>query len=67
MKLQLVAGGTKMPDWVQTGFSEDLRRFPKDMPFELVEIPAGKRGKDADTTRILEKEGEMMLAAAGKN
>lgn len=58
---------TKMPDWVQTGFSEYLRRFPKDMPFELVEIPAGKRGKNADIKRILEKEGEMMLAAAGKN
>ncbi len=67
MKLQLVAVGTKMPDWVQTGFSEYLRRFPKDMPFELVEIPAGKRGKNADIKRILEKEGEMMLAAAGKN
>lgn len=65
MKLQLVAVGTKMPDWVQTGFSEYLRRFPKDMPFELVEIPAGKRGKNADIKRILEKEGEMMLAAAG--
>ena len=50
MKLQLVAVGTKMPDWVQTGFSEYLRRFPKDMPFELVEIPAGKRGKNADIT-----------------
>ncbi|KZB83490.1 23S rRNA (pseudouridine(1915)-N(3))-methyltransferase RlmH [Yersinia pestis] len=45
MKLQLVAVGTKMPDWVQTGFIEYLRRFPKDMPFELAEIPAGKRGK----------------------
>lgn len=66
MKLHLVAVGTKMPDWVQTGFSEYLRRFPKDMPFELVEIPAGKRGKNADIKRILEKEGEMMLAAAGK-
>lgn len=67
MKLQLVAVGTKMPDWVQTGFSEYLRRFPKDMPFELLEIPAGKRGKNADIKRILDKEGEMMLAAAGKN
>lgn len=55
-----------MPDWVQTGFTEYLRRFPKDMPFELVEIPAGKRSKNADIKRILEKEGEMMLAAAGK-
>jgi len=66
VKLQLVAVGTKMPDWVQTGFMEYLRRFPKDMPFELVEVPAGKRGKNADIKRILEKEGEMMLAAAGK-
>nr|VXZ87209.1 Ribosomal RNA large subunit methyltransferase H [Klebsiella pneumoniae] len=58
MKLQLVAVGTKMPDWVQTGFSEYLRRFPKDMPFELVEIlpvsavrtlisnASSKRGRD---------------------
>ena len=42
MKLQLVAVGTKMPDWVQTGFTEYLRRFPKDMPFELIEIPYWK-------------------------
>lgn len=60
MKLQLVAVGTKMPDWVQTGFTEYLRRFPKDMPFELIEIPAGKRGKNADIKRILDKEGEQM-------
>lgn len=60
MKLQLVAVGTKMPDWVQTGFTEYLRRFPKDMPFELIEIPAGKRGKNADIKRILDKEGEQI-------
>lgn len=66
MKLQLVAVGTKMPDWVQTGLTEYLRRFPKDMPLELVEVSAGKRGKNADIKRILEKEGEAMLAATGK-
>ncbi len=55
-----------MPDWVQTGFMEYLRRFPKDMPFELTEVPAVKRGKNADIKRILEKEGEAMLAATGK-
>ncbi|WP_291972894.1 23S rRNA (pseudouridine(1915)-N(3))-methyltransferase RlmH [Candidatus Symbiopectobacterium sp.] len=66
MRLQLVAVGTKIPDWVQTGFSDYLRRFPKDMPFELTEIPAGKRGKNADIKRILEREGELMLAAVVK-
>ncbi len=67
MKIQLIAVGTKMPDWVITGFTEYQRRFPKDMPLELIEIPAGKRGKNADIARILEKEGELTLAAAGKS
>ncbi|MGL4455577.1 MAG: 23S rRNA (pseudouridine(1915)-N(3))-methyltransferase RlmH [Plesiomonas sp.] len=66
MKLQLVAVGTKMPAWVETGFKEYTRRFPKDMPFELLEVQAGKRGKNADIKRILDKEGEQMLAAIPK-
>lgn len=66
MKLQLIAVGTKMPKWVETGYNEYQRRFPKDMPLELIEIPAGKRGKNADITRILHKEGESMLAAISK-
>ena len=55
-----------MPAWVTAGFEEYQRRFPKDMPFELIEIPAGKRGKNADIKRILEQEGKAMLAACGK-
>lgn len=66
MKLQLVAVGTKMPDWVQTGFDDYIKRFPKDMPFELLEIPAVKRGKNANIKRILDKEGQLMLAAVNK-
>ena len=66
MRLQLIAVGTRMPEWVQSGFMDYLRRFPKDMPLELIEIPAGKRGKNADILRILEKEGEQMLATVGK-
>ncbi len=61
LKLQLIAVG--MPDWVQTGFMDYLHRFPKDMPFELTEIPAGKRGKNADIKAHSRKEGELMLAA----
>lgn len=55
-----------MPAWVKTGFAEYQGRFPKDMPFELVEIAPGKRGKNADIARILEKEGQAMLAAVKK-
>ncbi|WP_343846157.1 23S rRNA (pseudouridine(1915)-N(3))-methyltransferase RlmH [Bowmanella denitrificans] len=66
MRLQLIAVGTKMPDWVDSGYNEYARRFSTDMPLQLVEIPAGKRGKNADIQRILHKEGEQMLAAVGK-
>lgn len=67
MKLRLIAVGQKMPSWVSSGFDEYQRRFPRDCQFELVEIPAGKRGKQADIKRILDQEGERMLAAVNKN
>ncbi len=67
MKLQLVAVGTKMPDWVQTGFSEYLRRFPKICRSSWWRSLPVSAVRNADIKRILEKEGEMMLAAAGKN
>ncbi|QUM75316.1 23S rRNA (pseudouridine(1915)-N(3))-methyltransferase RlmH [Moritella sp. 24] len=66
MKIQLVAVGTKMPAWVETGYKEYARRFPKDMPFELLEINAGKRGKNADIKRILEQEGVKTMQAIPK-
>lgn len=66
VRIQIVAVGTKMPSWVSTGVDEFIRRFPSDMPVSFTEIPAGKRGKNADIKRILEKEGEQMLAAIPK-
>ncbi|WP_413702041.1 23S rRNA (pseudouridine(1915)-N(3))-methyltransferase RlmH [Psychromonas sp. KJ10-10] len=66
MKIQLIAVGTKMPDWVEKGYQEYARRFPKDMQLELLEINAGKRGKNADIKRILKKEGQLTLDAIPK-
>jgi 23S rRNA (pseudouridine1915-N3)-methyltransferase len=66
MKLQLIAVGTKMPQWVQTGYLEYERRFPRDFSLELTEINAGKRGKNSDIKRILQLEGEKTLAAIPK-
>jgi 23S rRNA (pseudouridine1915-N3)-methyltransferase len=66
MRLTLYAVGNKMPAWVTQGFTEYSRRFPRDLSFDLVEIPPGKRGKNADINRILDKEGELLLAAIPK-
>jgi len=66
MQLTLYAVGNKMPAWISQGFNEYTRRFPRDLSFNLVEIPPGKRGKNADISRILAKEGELTLAAIPK-
>lgn len=66
MRIQIVAVGNKMPSWVSEGCKEYLRRFPTDLAVNIVEIPPGKRGKNADIPRILQKEGELMLKAVGK-
>lgn len=63
MKIQIIAIGTKMPDWVEKGYQEYARRMPNEFNLELLEISAGKRGKNADIQRIVKKEGELILAA----
>ena len=63
MRIRLITVGTKMPDWVTTGFREYQKRLTQDIQLELLEIPAGKRGKNADVNRILAKEGQQILNA----
>lgn len=66
MNIQMIAVGNKMPAWVTSGFNEYAQRLPKDTTLTLTEIPPGKRGKNADIKRILQKEGELSLAAIPK-
>ncbi len=66
MRISLIAVGNKMPVWVEQGYQEYARRMPADCNLQLVEIPAGKRGKGADIARITQQEGEKMLAAVSK-
>ncbi len=63
MRIVLIAVGNKMPSWVEQGYQEYARRLPADCTLQLVEIPAGKRGKGADIARITRQEGEKMLSA----
>ncbi len=63
MKLRLLAVGTRMPGWVEAGFSDYAKRLSGDISLELVEITAGKRLKSTDLARVKEEEGEALLAA----
>lgn len=63
MRLRLLAVGTRMPDWVSTGFQDYAKRLSGDISLELSEITAGKRLKATDLERTKEQEGEALLAA----
>ncbi|MDQ5909840.1 MAG: rRNA (pseudouridine1915-N3)-methyltransferase [Pseudomonadota bacterium] len=52
-----------MPDWVKAGYLEYAVRLPRECALHLIEIPAGKRGPNADLPRIIRTEGERLLAA----
>lgn len=54
-----------MPSWISEGYADYAKRLTDDVRLELVEIPAGKRGKQVDLVRLTEKEGEAQLAAIG--
>jgi 23S rRNA (pseudouridine1915-N3)-methyltransferase len=64
MKIHLLAVGARMPDWVKAGYAEYAGRLPRECALSLNEIPAGKRGRNADVARIVRDEGERLLAAA---
>jgi 23S rRNA (pseudouridine1915-N3)-methyltransferase len=63
MKIHLIAIGARMPDWVKTAYAEYSVRLPRDCKLNLLEIPAGQRGPNADLARIVRAEGERLLAA----
>ena len=54
-----------MPRWVEQGFDEYAQRMPKLCQLELHEISAIRRGKNADTARILRDEAQALKAAVG--
>ena len=50
-----------MPAWVNEGTRDYLGRIRGNTSAELVEIMAQKRGKNADISRILAREGQALL------
>ena len=66
MKIHLIAIGTRMPDWVNAGFQTYAKRLPHEFSLHLIEIPAGKRLKNANLTQLMTQEGQQLLAAVPK-
>ena len=58
MLVRVLAIGTKMPDWVDSGVEEYRRRLAGDIRFEIEEIPLPKRR--GDTAALIGEEAEAL-------
>jgi len=67
MRIHLIAVGQRMPGWVNTAYQDFARRLPGEYRLNLVELAAGKRGKNADIARAIADEGKRMLEALPKD
>jgi 23S rRNA (pseudouridine1915-N3)-methyltransferase len=65
MKCRLIAAGTRLPDWVNTGFREYQKRLRAPLVLELEEIPVATRRAGENPQRAVAREGANMLAALG--
>ena len=66
MRVHLIAVGSRLDGWVYQGYEEFAKRLAHDCALQLIEIPALKRGKNADIERITREEGQKILAAIPK-
>ncbi len=66
LNIYLVVIGEKMPPWVNTGVSEYQKRIRGRMALKVIEVPAIKRGKNADLQRIALEEDQKLIAAVPK-
>ena len=63
MKIRLFALGTRMPAWVEEGYRDYARRLRRGWSLDLVEVPSARRGTRSPTRRMVEEEGDRLLAA----
>jgi 23S rRNA (pseudouridine1915-N3)-methyltransferase len=63
MKCRLLAAGTRLPEWVNTGFREYQKRLRAPLALELEEVPVATRRAGENPERAVAREGERMLAA----
>lgn len=67
MKLKILSVGHKMPSWVDSGCAEYLKRMPKELATEIVEIKPDKRAAGKNSEVVQEAESKRILEVAGKD
>lgn len=61
MAVQIIAVGQKMPAWVEQGFVDYQRRFPRGQTVQLTEVPVAHRKSGQPVERLQQQEAERIL------
>ena len=56
MLINFVCVGTKMPDWINQGYEEYVKRLNKDVKIKLIEVAASKRAKTTSVEKLKSEE-----------
>jgi 23S rRNA (pseudouridine1915-N3)-methyltransferase len=63
MRLRLLAVGTRMPGWVDTGIADYARRLGPELRLQIEELALARRSTGGDTARAVADEGRRMMIA----
>jgi 23S rRNA (pseudouridine1915-N3)-methyltransferase len=67
MKLKIISVGHKMPDWVENACAEYLKRMPRELSTEIIEIKPDKRAAGKNSEVVQEAEAKRILEVAGRD
>ena len=64
MKINLIALGTKMPEWIESGYHTYAKRIRTPWQLTLTELNIPKRHKHADIAALKAQEAQALLQAS---
>jgi 23S rRNA (pseudouridine1915-N3)-methyltransferase len=67
MKLRIISVGHKMSAWVATACADYIKRMPRELTIEIIEIKPEKRAAGNSTENVQEAEAKRILETAGKD
>jgi len=56
-----------MPSWVETACAEYIKRLPRELTLEIIEIKPDKRSDGKNSTAVQEAEAKRILETVGKD
>jgi 23S rRNA (pseudouridine1915-N3)-methyltransferase len=66
VKCRLIAAGSRLPAWINSGFEDYQKRLRTPLVLELHEVALAARRAGEDPRRAIQREGADMLTLVGK-